>query len=45
VVSGGILCVIGCVLCAVALPAFRHYDARRYHAPDPSPGAVKQEKQ
>jgi MFS family permease len=45
VVSGGILCVIGCVLCAVALPAFRNYDARRYHAPDPSPGAVKQEKQ
>src|ERR1700694_3781097 len=45
VVSGGILCVIGCVLCAVPLPAFRHYDALRYHAPDPSPGAVKQEKQ
>src|SRR6202165_4737152 len=45
IVSGGILCVIGCVLCAVALPAFRNYDARRYHAPDPSPGAVKQEKQ
>src|SRR6202165_598003 len=44
-VSGGVLCVVGCVLCAVALPAFRNYDARRYHAPDPSPGAVKQEKQ
>lgn len=44
VVSGGVLCVIGCVICAVALPALRNYDARRYHAPDPSPGAVKQEK-
>jgi hypothetical protein len=42
-VSGGVLCVIGCLLCALALPAFRNYDARRYHlAPDPSPGAVKQ---
>ena len=28
VVSGGVLCVIGCVLCAVALPAFRSYDER-----------------
>src|SRR5712664_7897 len=46
VVSGGLLCVIGCVLCALALPAFRSYDARLYHlAPDTAPGAVKQEKQ
>jgi MFS family permease len=46
VVSGGVLCVIGCVLCALALPAFRNYDARLYHlAPDTSPDAVKQEKQ
>jgi MFS family permease len=46
VVSGGVLCVIGCVLCALALPAFRSYDARLYHlAPDTAPGAVKQEKQ
>ncbi len=45
VVSGGILCVIGCVLCAVALPAFRNYDAQRYHlAPDPGLGSVKREK-
>jgi MFS family permease len=44
VVSGGVLCVIGCVVCALALPALRNYDARRYHAPDPSPAAVKQEK-
>ena len=45
VVSGGILCVVGCVLCALALPAFRNYDARRHRlAPDPAPGAVKQEK-
>jgi MFS family permease len=36
IVSGGVLCVAGCVLCALALPAFRNYDARRYHqAPDP----------
>ena len=32
VISGGVLCVIGCVICAVALPAFRRYDARRWHA-------------
>ncbi len=44
VVSGGVLCVAGCLLCALALPAFRHYDARRYHqAPDPIPGDVKRE--
>ena len=45
VVSGGVLCVIGCVLCAAALPLFRKYDARLYHAaPDPLSGSVKQEK-
>lgn len=44
VVSGGALCVVGCVLCALTLPAFRAYDARRYHqAPDPLPGDVKPE--
>jgi MFS family permease len=44
IVSGGLLCVAGCVLCAVALPAFRNYDARRYHhAPDTDPGGVKRE--
>jgi MFS family permease len=44
VVSGGLLCVAGCVVCAVALPAFRNYDARRYHlAPDTDPGGVKRE--
>jgi MFS family permease len=44
VVSGGILCVIGCLLCALALPAFRNYDARTYHrAPDPNPGNVKRQ--
>jgi MFS family permease len=36
VVSGGFLCVIGCVLCAVALPAFRNYDERH---PTRAPGA------
>jgi len=46
VVSGGVLCVIGCLLCALALPAFRNYDARRYHvAPDPGGSNVKQEKE
>jgi MFS family permease len=45
IVSGGILCVVGCLLCAVALPAFRNYDARRsIIAPDPDPGSVKREK-
>lgn len=44
IVSGGILCVAGCLLCAALLPAFRGYDSRRYHlAPDPPPGGVKQE--
>jgi MFS family permease len=44
IVSGGLLCVAGCVLCAVALPAFRKYDARGYHlAPDTDPGGVKRE--
>src|SRR6202162_385157 len=32
VVSGGVLCVIGCVLCAVALPTFRRYDEREWRA-------------
>jgi len=46
IISGGVLCVVGCVLCALALPAFRNYDSRRYHlAPDPRPDGVKQEKQ
>jgi MFS family permease len=37
VVSGGVLCVIGCVLCAVALPTFRRYDARQWKAGAPPP--------
>jgi MFS family permease len=46
IVSGGVLCVIGCVVCALALPAFRAYDARLYHlAPDPPSGSVKRDKQ
>jgi MFS family permease len=28
IVSGGVLCVVGCVLAALLLPAFRTYDAR-----------------
>jgi len=46
IVSGGVLCVVGCVLAAVALPLFRAYDARMYPlAPDPDAGSVKQESQ
>jgi MFS family permease len=46
IISGGVLCVVGCILCALALPAFRNYDSGRYHqAPDPRPDDVKQEKQ
>ena len=45
IVSGGVLCVLGCLLAAAALPAFRAYDARKYHfAPDPETGGVKQRK-
>jgi hypothetical protein len=32
VLSGGILTVVGCVICAAMLPAFRQYDHRRWHA-------------
>jgi MFS family permease len=46
VVSGGVLCVLGCVVAAIALPSFRAYDARRYHlAPDRQAGSVKREEQ
>jgi len=46
IVSGGVLCVVGCILCTLALPAFRAYDARLYHpAPDPVIANVKREKQ
>ena len=30
IVSGGVLCVVGCVAAAVLLPAFRAYDARNW---------------
>lgn len=44
IVSGGVLCVAGCIACALLLPTFRKYDARGYHvAPDPTPGGVKRE--
>ena len=44
IVSGGVLCVAGCLLCALALPAFRTYDARRYdQAPDLRTKGVKPE--
>jgi MFS family permease len=45
VVSGGVLCVIGCLVCAAVLPLFRNYDARQYHAAPDRPSAdVKREK-
>lgn len=28
IVSGGVLCVAGCVICALLLPGFRAFDAR-----------------
>ncbi|MEO5819981.1 MAG: MFS transporter [Vicinamibacteraceae bacterium] len=34
IVSGGVLCVVGVIVCGLALPHFRRYDARR-HAPPP----------
>src|ERR1700694_3792454 len=34
IVSGGVLCVVGCVLCALALPAFRRYDEREWRTKD-----------
>jgi MFS family permease len=40
VVSGGVLCVIGVVLAAVALPAFRRYDARTTRTDSPPVGAL-----
>ena len=46
IVSGGVLCVVGCLIAAAALPAFRAYDGRRYRmAPDLSTQPVKREKQ
>ena len=33
ITSGGILCVIGCIVCGLALPAFRNYDERAHRAP------------
>ncbi len=38
IVSGGILCVIGVGICAIALPAFRKYDSR-VHMPADAPAA------
>lgn len=35
IVSGGVLCVAGCLLCAVLLPGLRLYDARTFRAPEP----------
>lgn len=40
VVSGGVLCVVGVALAAIALPAFRRYDAREWEASRPQPVPV-----
>jgi MFS family permease len=40
VVSGGALCVVGVALAALALPAFRLYDARTSQSNSPSVGAL-----
>jgi MFS family permease len=40
VVSGGVLCVVGVALAALALPAFRLYDARASRSDSPSVGAL-----
>ena len=39
IVSGGVLCVVGVAVAAVALPAFRRYDAR-VHAPADAGGRL-----
>ncbi|MGA8922202.1 MAG: MFS transporter, partial [Candidatus Dormiibacterota bacterium] len=33
ITSGGVLCVVGCLVCGLALPAFRSYDSRSHRAP------------
>ncbi|MGH7762002.1 MAG: hypothetical protein ACREOY_11395 [Candidatus Dormibacteraceae bacterium] len=44
IVSGGVLRVAALLLCPLALPAFRNYEARSYHqAPDPRSEGVKPE--
>jgi MFS family permease len=47
IISGGVLCVAGCILCGMALPAFRDYDVRTYlsRAKDRGAGSVRPEKQ
>ncbi len=40
VVSGGVLCVVGVVLAAIALPAFRRYDARTPRSDSPPAGVL-----
>jgi MFS family permease len=39
VTSGGVLCVIGCLVCGLALPAFRKYDDRTHRAQGPGAAA------
>ena len=36
IVSGGVLCVVGVACAAVALPAFRRYDARDHVTAPPA---------
>jgi MFS family permease len=37
IVSGGVLCIVGVAVAAVALPGLRAYDARRHQGPVPEP--------
>jgi len=44
IVSGGVLCVIGCVLGAILLPRFRAYDAREHQMRQIQPPAASSER-
>lgn len=44
IVSGGVLCVIGCLICAAFLPAFRAYDSREYLSRQIRPPAASSER-
>jgi MFS family permease len=36
ILSGGVLCVVGVAICAIALPVFRSYDERHLRGPHPA---------
>jgi MFS family permease len=43
VVSGGVLCVAGVLVCGALLPRFLRYDSRRFHAEQAAAGALARE--